>query len=513
MIVPRPYQEETIDILWSELHKENDLLAVLPTASGKTIIFTLLLRRALKRMSDVGREFHSMILVNQIKLVTQTKEKLLSSIQEDDISIHCGSLGQYGENSITVASIDTIWRKPVFLNLIIIDEAHNADNSRIYQEFIEGCLELNPKLKIIRLTATPFTAAGGYIFGKGKPNSRITYRKTLQDMISMNYIVEPIFSSTKESFDTTKMRKRKGDFIQKDLDKLSQDRDKIRKQVADALSRLSDRKKIVWSCVSIDHAEIVQEEISKYEAATIIHSKLKRSEQRLNLQEFENGDVRHISSVTMVSEGYDFPGIDAIVCMRPTRSPVLYVQLIGRGLRLFPGKKNCLFLDYGNVVENLGHPNNPFVKDPNKSKKEQNQEEKRLIETVTICPACSHYIFLPARACRQCGYELVKPQEQEKAKNLTVRAKSYRFNQELKRIDTVDLMSWEIDWKYKSKAGNECLKIQYRTLLNTFTEWIKIGTYFHKVFMNEYESHGRKCPKKIKIERDGKWTNVKARYY
>lgn len=507
MIIPRPYQEETIDVVWSQLHKENDLLVSLPTASGKTIIFTLLLKRALDAMKSVGREFNSMILVNQVKLVTQTKEKLELAIDENEIALHCGSLNQYGKKEITVASIDTIYKESLFLNLLIIDECHNADNSKTYSRFIENCRKMNPNLKIVRFTATPFTASGGYIFGEEKPLKRITYRKTLDDMIEMKYIVEPIFSSTKESFDTSKLRKRNGDFLLKDLSELSQDRDKTRRQVVDALSRLSGRKKVVWSCISIEHAEIVQEEISRFESATIIHSKLKKHEQRLNIDEFENGDVRHISSVTMVSEGYDFPGIDAIVCLRPTRSPVLYVQLVGRGLRLFPGKKNCLFLDYGNVCENLGHPNNPAVKDPKKK-----SETKKVEKQVIICPSCFHYVFLPAKECKQCGYEFIKEEKRENAKNLTVKAKSYNFTKDRKLNNVVDVIGMDIDPSYISKAGNECWKVTYRTLMNTYVQFFKKGTYHHKKFNEEMRRYNSP-PKKIKIEKDGKWINVIERFY
>ena len=508
MIVARPYQEDCIDKTWSSLRVDSDILNVLPTASGKTIIFTLLLKKALDSMRSKDRNLKAMILVNQVKLVTQTRDKLIGAIDEENIGLYCGSLGDYDSGSeITVASINTVEKITPFLHLLIIDEAHNAENSATYQNFIKRLRTANPNLKIVRFTATPYTAQSGYIFGKDKEIKRITYRKTLQEMIGAGFIVEPIFQSTKEGFDTSKIRKRRGEFILKDLEKISKDQEKIRLQVADALPRLSGRKKVVWSCTCIEHAELVQKEISIYEAATTIHSKLKSGEQRLNIQEFEEGSVRHITSVTMVSEGYDFEAIDAIVCMRPTRSPVLYVQLCGRGLRLFPGKKNCLFLDYGEVVENLGHPNNPVVNDPNKK---SNKAEKKAI----ICPACEHFVFLPAKDCRQCGYEFFKEERDpvDRTKKLTTTAGEHKFTNKLKKEDVVELMQWSIDDKYVSRAGNECIKITYMTLLNTYTEYIKKGTFVHKRFLEEQATYNR-CPVKIKIERDGKWTNVTRRFY
>lgn len=508
MIEARPYQQQCIDTVWSRLSKDPDILVVLPTASGKTIIFTLLLKRCLEMMRLQKRTLKSMVLVNQVKLVTQTQDKLSDAIDGENIGLYCGSLGDYNSGSeITVGSINSIEKITPFIHLLIIDECHNAENSATYQNFIIRLRKANPNIKIVRFTATPYTAQTGYIYGKDKDIKRISYRKTLKEMIAMNFIVEPIFQATKEAFDTSKLRKRRGEFVLKDLEKLSKDKEKISAQVSDALSRLSGRNKIVWSCTCIEHAEDVQQEISKYEPATTIHSKLKRAEQRLNIQEFENGSVRHITSVTMVSEGYDYAAIDAIVCMRPTRSPVLYVQLIGRGLRLFPGKKNCLFLDFGDVVESLGHPNNPAVNDPNKK---ANKAEKQAV----ICPACEHFIFLPASCCKECGYEFYKEEQKkrETTKKLTWNATEHQFTEKLTKTQVVKLLAWEIDDKYVSKAGNKCLKISYQTLMNTYFEWIKIDSFAHMDFTKEQNIYNRP-PVSIQVERDGKWTNVTKRFY
>ena len=125
-------------------------------------------------MAQDGRILKSMILVNQVKLVSQTQTKLELAIEGEKIGLHCGSLGNYDEgNEVTVASIQTVKKLTPFVHLLIIDEAHNAENSKDYTDFIARLREKNPKLKVVRFTATPFTAQGGYIFGKDKPLSLI----------------------------------------------------------------------------------------------------------------------------------------------------------------------------------------------------------------------------------------------------------------------------------------------------------------------------------------------------
>ena len=509
MIEPRQEQTEVVETVWNGFKRgDDDQLIVLPTASGKTIIFTLLLEKCLKETKKAGRDFNAMVLVNKVKLVTQTREKLQYAIDEESIGLYCGTLGKYDEGSdVTVASIDTVKKTSPFIKLLIIDEAHNAHNVKRYDDFLADLREVNPNLKVVRFTATPFTAGDGYIYGPGLANRFITYRKTMLEMIELGRILDPKFTGSKDaSFDTSSLRQRRGEFIQKELEKLTKDEKKTEQQVADALSRLSGRKKVVWACTCIEHAELVQSEINKYEPATTIHSKLKKSEQMLNMDDFENGGVRHITSVTMVSEGYDFPGIDAVVCLRPTRSPVLYVQLVGRALRLFPGKTDALFLDYGEVVENLGHPNDPVVKDKKKKK-----AEKKAI----ICPGCEHFIFLPASECKNCGYELYKEEQQErdKTKNLTAVASGIQFNNKAVREQTVKVLGMSIDEDYTSRAGNKCVMVTYSTMMNTYHEYLKIGTYYHKEWEKERAARPGQTPVKIYVVKEKGYWRVKRRYY
>lgn len=502
MIEFRDYQVTCIDKIWNKMFSTQDQLIQLPTGSGKTIIFVGLLEKCLREFPDLAAS----VLVNKIKLVDQTKEKLLLAIEEKEIGLFCGSLGDYEMGrSITVASIQSISRRTPRLNLLIIDEAHNAENSPTYNNFIKRCREANPKLQIVRFTATPYTM-GGFIFGPERDIKDLTYQRTLREMIDEGYLVEPVFKSSPEKFDTSKIQTKRGEFIMSQVEKLSKDREKVRRQVADALPRLAKRSKIVWSATCIEHAVMIQEEIQKFEDASVIHSELSDSARARSLEDFEGGSVRHLVSIMIVTEGYDFPPIDAIIMMRPTRSAVLYVQLVGRGLRPSPGKVDCLVLDYGEVVENLGHPNDPYIPGINKAGK---KAEKRAI----ICPACDEINFLPVRECRSCAYEFVKSEaaKVERTKSLTERAAEYTFNVNGRREAEINVLSWKVE-DYRSGKGNDCLKITYSTLEGPVTEFIKKETFFHKKFKTEMVRFP-KGPRKIRVEKTGKWNNVIERIY
>ena len=157
MISAREYQSRCVETIYQNFFKKNDQLISLPTASGKTIIFTLLLKKCL----DVYPQLKACVLVNQVKLVTQTQDKLKLAIDETKTGLVCGSLGEQNDQAaITVASVQTISRATQRFDVLIIDEAHNADNSSTYSNYIDRLKVTNPKLKIVRFTATPFTTQG-----------------------------------------------------------------------------------------------------------------------------------------------------------------------------------------------------------------------------------------------------------------------------------------------------------------------------------------------------------------
>lgn len=503
MIEARKYQSDCVEKIWSNFHNKDDQLIVLPTASGKTIIFTLLLKKCL----EAYPELKAMVLVNQVKLVNQTKEKLKLALKESEVSLFCGSIGEYNSsNAVTVGSVLSVSKETQFINLLIIDEAHNADGSATYKNYIKRLSEANPKLKIVRFTATPYTI-NGYIYGEDKPNKLIDYKKTMLQMIEEKYIVSPTFKNTKSKFDMKGIRKKRGEYIMRDLEELSMDLNKAQDQVKDALSRLDGRNKVVWSCTCIAHAEMIKGIINQYEDATVIHSKLKDGEKIYNMNLFEKGTCRHIVSVTMVSEGYDFPAIDAIVCLRPTRSPVLYVQLCGRGLRLYPGKKDCLFLDYGDIVENLGHPNDPVV-----IKKRKGDVEKQII----ICPSCEEINFLPVSKCKDCSYEFFKEEVKEEVKrNVTKKlldtACEVHLNENGRIEQERSVLSLNINKGHISKAGNHCWHLSYATMQGPVQEYIAVKSRFYDDFYRDFKLMGN--PKKLVLERHGKYWKVKERLW
>lgn len=475
----------------------SDQLVQLPTGAGKTVIFVKLIASLVERHAKA----RVCILVPKVVLVPQTIEKLEAEISEEDLGMVCGTLNVKNSNTVTVASVESILNHGDFdFNVIIVDEAHRMEKNKSAVSFISKCREQKKHCYIIRFTATPYNIARKPVF-----------KLTLDDLITEGYLADYTFKSTKETFDTSQVDITAGDFNIDQLGSLVCNPEKAHNQVEDALSRTKDRNKAVWTCVNIEHAELIRNTIQKYgEEASIVHSKMSLAERLSNIQEFENGNTKHLVSITIVAEGYDYPAIDAVVLLRPTRSPVLYVQMVGRGLRLFPGKEDCLVLDYGEVYKYLGSPNSPKIR--KKGERRKSEKEAEILE----CPECRSINFLPASKCKTCGYVFYKEEKKPVDKNLTESAYS-SIDERVKMGGTAICVVKRVTVKddFESKKGNKGVRVEY-TLDRALPPYSVFEYFMYGTFKeDEYYALGGEeyfhDVTHVEVKENNRWFNVLRR--
>lgn len=438
----RDYQLEAVNTIWSRMFTKDHILVQAPTGIGKTITFVELCRRSIEKKPDV----RILVTMNKVRLVEQTAKQF-----GDVAGVYCGSLKQRDKSKpVTVASIQSVCKEDLgHINILIIDEAHLFSMDGQYKQLMERLKATNPNMKVIGFTATPYTSTG-YIYGKNRFFDKVDFSVSLPWAIKQGYLVNPVMKKAPHEFVTDNVSIVAGDYDQGELAKLTEDDSKISAQVADALPRLEGRKCVVWACVTIKHAEMVH---NRLVGAAIVHSKQEKFEQDWNLEEFESGRLRHLVFVSMVHTGYDHPPIDAVVLMRPTKSPVLYVQTVGRGLRTYPGKKDLLVLDYGRVVANCGPLDSPRIPE----KRERKGFVPSLDEVnLKACPRCLTYMHSALSVCKDCGYEYPA---KDPVKSLYEKAQDGTLMRSTEpmwsSVSSVTLS------KYESKNGNICLKITY----------------------------------------------------
>lgn len=439
MLSLRPYQVDCLNQLWDALYSESRVLCVLPTASGKSIIFRKLIERA---------DVKSAVILNRDKLVSQTA-RTLSGL---DVGVYAaGQSSWVSTRGVTVASIHSSDDLTIpDLKLIICDEAHNLNEGR-YRRFIER----HPMAKVVGFTATPWRN-NSPIYGEGEFFKRVTFKRSIKQMIDEGWICPAISKLPPEAWRTEGLRTSGGEFVEKDVLKLVSNKTKVRSQVLDALPRLADRKKVIWVCASIEHAEDVAAEIiAAGDDCLVLHSKSPNREYLTEVYESPLGP-RHLVSVMMVTEGYDYPAIDAVVLMRPTKSVTLMVQIIGRALRLYPGKVNALCLDYGEVINNCGSLMNPRIREKGKREKGAGIGEI----TVKVCRECLSYIDAGVYECPDCGAEMQRPRDL--TKNTTERAGNDDVMGEVEVSAPVTLKVRDVTIdKHRSKSGNDCIRVDF----------------------------------------------------
>jgi DNA repair protein RadD len=441
----RPYQTECLNETLARIQsKQKYILNVLPTAAGKTVIFSYLAERLYKNYKVI-------ITVPRNILINQTREKIQAICPMASVTAYNAGINEKDmSGDIVITSIQSLFRIDQDLQtsvvmgkeiIFIFDEVHEANTEGLLpkkqsregtktRELDDWIEEKQPSkegmhTKVIKMfrpscvigfTATPMKKTTT-IFGKDKLWPKVDFYRDMRFMIDNGYLCNYSFKQVESSEEchVEELAIKGGDYDQVELNKMQLG--KAEGQVKDALKRLHGRKKVVWACCSIDHAErILQILRQSGEKAVILHSKMKSMEVLGSKDEFEAGDCRHAISVIMLSVGYDYPAIDAIVCLRPTRSISLYIQLLGRGLRLLEGKTNCLFLDYGKIIKTLGFP------DSIDFSKEQNRKSSKQV-MLKVCKECGEMCPWGTKACPSCGHEFVKKKiVQQVEKKLTDKA-------------------------------------------------------------------------------------------
>lgn len=441
----REYQLELVDAVWREICVSPSALAVLPTGGGKTVCIAELMRKSMAAKATMK----IVMVMGRVDLVRQTDKVLCSEIGFEKVGVYCGSLNRKEKNKpITVCSIHSIKDQEIFADLLVIDEVHNLDQEAgSYSEFIAALQVKNPKIKIIGFTATPFRS-NGFIYGEDLLFKKPAYRKTIREIIDMGFLVEPRMRGSKEAFDVSNLRIRGGEYRQEDVDNLVNDEEIVKAQVTDALTKSDSRMTVVWACANIEHCNMVANELmAQGQHATTVHSKLDKNVRDQNLSMFMGGMIRHMVFVSILSEGFDYPPIDTVVLMRPTRSPVLYIQTVGRGLRPFDNKVDCLVLDYGQVVRTLGPLDDPYIK----GKKGEGEAPMK------ECPNCNTWVFAGVAKCPECDFDFPPREEPKLDKRADHESK---ILSEAKPPETLNIGKITAEM-FTAKSGNQCVMLIY----------------------------------------------------
>jgi ATP-dependent helicase IRC3 len=319
-------------------------LVALPTGTGKTVIFSHLIDQR------VGR---SLVLAHRDELIRQTVDKLL--LVNPDCKV---GVVKAEENElfapVVVGSVQTLSRPnrleqmvPDF-DTVIIDEAHHAP-AATYQRVMEylGCFEPEGPLTV-GFTATPERADK---VGLGQVWDQIVYQKSLLEMITAGYLSDLRAVRITLKADLDQVHTRHGDFIDSELESVLLNADAPEHVVAAYQSHAQGRKALAFT-PTVKMAHLVAEAFHDAGiGAEALDGKTPLDERRDILHRLRTGETDVVCNCAVLTEGLDEPSIDCIIVARPTKSKPLYIQMVGRGTRTYPGKTDCLVLDVVGVTK------------------------------------------------------------------------------------------------------------------------------------------------------------------
>ena len=258
------------------------------------------------------------------------------------------------------------------------------------------------------------------------------------------------------------MHKRGGEYIESELQAAVDTDDNNYSVVREVIKFGADRKSWLFFCAGVHHAQHVRDVLHEFGInAACVTGDTPKTERAQILADYKAGRIRALTNANVLTTGFDAPCIDLIAMLRPTMSPSLYVQMAGRGLRIAPGKKDCLVLDFAGVVEAHGPITNV---QPPKKNSEGNGEAP-----VKVCDNCGELCALAIRQCPACGHEFPEPVRKELALH----------NHDIMGVEGDELEVTEWLWrKHISRtSGKEMLSVTYYGALNDVpvTEYLPVA--------------------------------------
>lgn len=459
------FQDEAVEALFKHLAIDNSghPLIVAPTGSGKTHI----LSKIISRINEQDSNARVLVLSHTKEILEQDYEVLCEYMPRDKIGLWSSGLKLRQRRKYTIAGIQSVFREPeLFAPLypwVIIDEAHliPPKGEGMYRSFLRAF-----NCPIIGLTATPFRRGHGYLT-ENHIFSDIVYDIPIDKLIKEKYLCNLVAKLPGYEMSTKGVKVIAGDYSKAALSRKLDNKRVTNKIIPELLKYKDLRKKWLIFAIDIDHAEHIAEQLRQAGIlAAAVHSRLKEDRDPL-LYHFKRGDIQALVNVETLTTGFNVPDIDMIALLRPTQSPVLHVQMVGRGLRIADGKENCLVLDFSGNIARLGPINNVHV--PVKKKK-GDKDKSGGPAPVKVCEQCRSILPINVAICPDCGYVFpIKTKLSERSSELDIIETEKAPRLVMREVKNV---AYTIHRKRTTKPPT--LRVTYDLGLSKISEWIGI---------------------------------------
>lgn len=474
----RDYQEAAVNQAISYYRKERDCtcnpLEVLPTGAGKSVISAALFNRL-----AVFPENKFMLLTHNSELVKQNAEKIRLMCPKSTVGIYSASLGSKDKKAdIVCGTVQSVY-KALKKNsnafgkraLLVIDEAHllSSKENSMYRIAINALKEVNPRMRMLGLSATPYRLDCGLLTEQEDAIfTDICYdmSKEMPKLIEQGYLapLDTLSQPLKTAPDLSKVKVIGGDFNSGQLDKLFNQEEMLNEACNIMVATAKDRKAWLVFVSGIASAIGVSEALNLRGINTAaVHSKNTKEENAKAISEFRAGELQCLVSADQLTTGFDVPKVDFIGMLRPTMSPSLHVQMLGRGMRPCEGKTDCLVLDFVRNLKRLGPVNNPHIPDPKANYIDDVLDTDESRPHVVTCPSCGFEYSIESYICPECGTLRMRISQEMDFEDLSsTEAIDYSIGgTKVQEEDSGHTVLNMVHSAHKAKSGKYCIRLDF----------------------------------------------------
>ena len=401
----RDYQQRAINLLYAWMrYNAGNPCVVMPTGSGKSVVCAELCKDILTRWP----QSRILVLSHVKELLEQDAEKILLAWPEAPLGIYSAGIGSRDIGMpLTVAGIQSVRDKASmlgYIDLVVVDEAHTISHKAEggYRKLLDELKSVNPNMRIVGLTATPYRLGHGLISEHGAIFDGLVEPVSVAELIARGYLAPLRSKLTDAQLSVDGVSKRGGEYVEHELQRAVNNADDNERIVDEVIARAGDRRAWLFFCAGVAHSTAIRDALrARGVSAEVVTGETPKAERERIIRDYKAGRITALTNANVLTTGFDYPDIDLIAMLRPTLSPGLYVQMAGRGMRLKSHTDHCLVLDFaGNVrlhgpITDVAPPKHRGAGTGDAPVKVCEQCSELVHTSVKVCPACG-YIFPPA---------------------------------------------------------------------------------------------------------------------
>lgn len=513
----RNYQREAVDSIYQYFSINNgNPLIVLPTGTGKSLVMADFITGAITSWSDTR-----VIVATHVKeLVEQDYLEFVNLCPFADAGLYSAGLKRKDNNNqILFVGIQSAYKKAYDFqrcDILIVDEAHTIppEGDGMWRTFIDELYKINPQMKIVGLTATDYRMSTG-LLTDGDIFTDVCYEYPLIKAVKEGYLAPVVPKNMATAYDLSEVGTRGGEYIAGQLEKAFDIDEKTMKALDEVEAYGALRKSWLIFAAGNQHAEHIHAELQRrgYKGERVTQE-TDRNVRDQAVKDIKSGAIRYLVNNKVFTTGFNAPNIDLIADFGATKSPGLHVQKMGRGMRLYEGKENCLVLDFARNVDFHG----PLDQIKGRSKKKGMGGDA----PVKVCPQCAEVCFAGIRVCFNCQYEFP-------VSGVDIRTHGGENAILSTQIEPEWLDVLSVSYERHQKEGKvETLRVTYTTGGRQVREWVcfshvqgsfaqKKAAQWHKarhpnfpVPKNVAEAleYVYPTPSRISVVPDGKWERI-----